>query len=595
MKKMAKMFLVLVGLFLLIGCSSKVELTVKFYVDSVLVDTQFVNKGGDVASSLNPTKEGYTFSGWDKELTNIQSDLEVNAVFEEIIYSYNVKFYDGDVALDHQVVVKNTGAIAPAALSKEGYNFTGWDKNFDNVVADMDIYATYSPITYTLNFYDGTNNLSLSPSSYTIEDLVTLPNPTKEGYTFDGWYETSSFTTRISSYLPGTIGNKNLYAKFDEIETDFVMPVGTFSFTVSAASPYSCTLGVGAPNTSRLQYDWASSDASVATISMYSTITPVGTGFCVISAIFKTDTNQKGYLLIRVAEGTIREATVEEVNDKTPYTVTFVDYDDSVIDTQTVLKGNNAVLPSAPLRDNYLFYGWDKTHLNIQLDTTIKATYIAGDYSFAGKKVTILGDSVSTYLGTMPTGYAYFYPYSTSGVGDVTQMWWMQLINKLGMELLINNSYSGTTVKSLYGNQTAGEIDSRLANCQVGSTTPDYIFVFMGLNDCRANVDLHEFTAAYTNMTNKLKTSYPNATIVLGKLTTGPFTTGYGDVAGYNNAISSIALLNNFGVIDFETAINVNNYSGLICDSVHPNLAGMNAMYAQALVDLLDYKNITIE
>ncbi len=496
MKRIIKNSFILIVLIFLVGCKtsrSNQEYTIKFYVDGILSETQFVHAGGDAISTLNPKKDGFTFVGWDKELVNIHSDLKVNAVFEAIVYKYNVWFYDGSLALDHQEVVKNQGAIAPHPPKREGYNFIGWDKNFDNVVADMDVYSTYSPITYTINYYEGENKLTLSPSSYTIEDVVTLVVPEKEGYIFDGWYESLDFEVRVSSYLLGTIGNKTLYAKFDEIE----------------------------------------------------------------------------------------------IEETTSYIVTFLDYDDSLIDTQTVIKGKNAKLPNAPLRSGYFFYGWDKSHINIQEDTTLKATYEAGEKSFVGKKVAIIGDDISTYLDTMVDGAPYLYPYKASGVSDVNHMWWMQLINKLGMELLINNSYSGSTVKAFKDNQMAGEKDFRIAKCQVEEELPDYIFVFMGLNDCRSNVDVHDFNNAYINMTNKLKAAYPTATIVLGTLITGPFTIGVGDVSGYNSAIRGIALVNDFGLIDFESAINANNYTGLICDGLYPNLAGMNALYDKALKDLI--------
>lgn len=599
MKKIMKVLLVIFSLFIITGCNAyKDDFTVKFFADNSLIETQYVSSGGDTVSPAAPSKDGYTFIGWDKDLTNITSDLDINAIFEKIIYTFNVKFYNDGVLLNSQVIEKNGNAIAPAAISKIGYNFTGWDKNFDNVVADMDIVAVFSPITYSITYYDGINKVSLSPATYTVEDLVTLPNPEKDGFLFEGWYDSSSFTNRVVSYFPGTIGNKSLYAKWEELETDFVMPVGSFTISLNQKTPnppaivYSCTLGAGSPDTSRLQYDWASSNDSVATVSSYSTIAPVSSGFTVISGTYKSDANKIGYLLIKVEAGVVREATAAEVNDKTTYAVTFLNFDDSVIEVQDVAQGRGALLPTTPPRPGYVFFGWDKSHLNIQAATSIKATYIVGDYSFAGKSVTILGDSVSTYLGTMPAGYQHFYPYSTSGVGDVNQMWWMQVINKLGMKLLINNSYSGTTVRSISGNQNAGEVDSRLEKCHVGNDKPDYIFVFMGVNDCRANVSLNDFTTSYTNMVTKLKNAYPQATLVLGTLTTGPFTTGYGDVAGYNSSIKSIALLNGYGVFDFESAININNYQGLICDSVHPNSLGMNALYTQALSDILYYKNI---
>ena len=59
-----------------------------------------------------------------------------------------------------------------------------------------------------------------------------------------------------------------------------------------------------------------------------------------------------------------------------PNTVTFVDWNNNVIDTQTVLSGNDATLPVAPTRPGYEFCGWSGSHQNIFSDTTVLAQYI---------------------------------------------------------------------------------------------------------------------------------------------------------------------------------------------------------------------------
>lgn len=71
-------------------------------------------------------------------------------------------------------------------------------------------YGTYS-ITYELN--GGKNNPS-NPSTYNIEDDVTLLAPTREGYTFDGWYTDSKLTEKTTGWAAGTTGDVVLYAKW---------------------------------------------------------------------------------------------------------------------------------------------------------------------------------------------------------------------------------------------------------------------------------------------------------------------------------------------------------------------------------------------
>ena len=59
----------------------------------------------------------------------------------------------------------------------------------------------------------------------------------------------------------------------------------------------------------------------------------------------------------------------------TTYTVRFLDWDNSVISTQTVTRGGNATPPPNPTRDGYTFSGWQGNYTNITADTDIIATY----------------------------------------------------------------------------------------------------------------------------------------------------------------------------------------------------------------------------
>lgn len=63
------------------------------------------------------------------------------------------------------------------------------------------------------------------------------------------------------------------------------------------------------------------------------------------------------------------------------YTVTFVDYDGTVLKTETVESGSAATAPAAPVREGYTFTGWDKTFDNITENTTVTATYESIKYT----------------------------------------------------------------------------------------------------------------------------------------------------------------------------------------------------------------------
>ena len=62
------------------------------------------------------------------------------------------------------------------------------------------------------------------------------------------------------------------------------------------------------------------------------------------------------------------------------------------------------------------------------------------------KKVSILGDSYSTFKGCNPEGYAPFYPDAHNDVKEVEQTWWSLYIQAKGYQLEKNNSWGGTTI-----------------------------------------------------------------------------------------------------------------------------------------------------
>lgn len=111
--------------------------------DGTVLSTQKVNNGASATAPESPTREGYTFVGWDKDFSNITFDLTVNALYE--INSYTVKFVDFDgTEIDTQTVLYGAFATAPESPTREGYKFAGWDKDFSNVTTDLIVTAQYA-------------------------------------------------------------------------------------------------------------------------------------------------------------------------------------------------------------------------------------------------------------------------------------------------------------------------------------------------------------------------------------------------------------------------------------------------------------------
>lgn len=150
----------------------------------------------------------------------------------------------------------------------------------------------------------------------------------------------------------------------------------------------------------------------------------------------------------------------------------------------------------------------------------INGASIDGSLKYKGKSLSILGDSISTFAGYIPSGNASYYP--NGDVLVVTDTWWKKLVDALGMTINVNNSWSGSLVTTNKGDSSAG--------CGVRAeslgTNPDVIIIWMGTNDFNNEVGLGTydgksdipsstttFREAYAIMLNKVLTTYPNAEV----------------------------------------------------------------------------------
>jgi hypothetical protein len=108
------------------------------------------------------------------------------------------------------------------------------------------------------------------------------------------------------------------------------------------------------------------------------------------------------------------------------------------------------------------------------------------------KKVSILGDSYSTFLGIIPNNYATFYPNNQNDVKEVEQTWWSLYINAKGYELEKNDSWGGTTICGTgYGGMDSSRSNFISRVDSLGS--PDIIFVFGGTNDAWARSPIGQY------------------------------------------------------------------------------------------------------
>ena len=146
--------------------------------------------GTAITAPEAPTREGYTFIGWDKAVpkTMPAENMTVTAKWE--INQYTIIF---DAAGGSKTTLISqdygTNITAPADPTREGYTFLGWDKEIPKTMPahNMTIKAKWKVNSYTITF-DTAGGSEIAPITQDYGTAITAPaDPTREGYTFIGW------------------------------------------------------------------------------------------------------------------------------------------------------------------------------------------------------------------------------------------------------------------------------------------------------------------------------------------------------------------------------------------------------------------------
>lgn len=269
-------------------------------------------------------------------------------------------------------------------------------------------------------------------------------------------------------------------------------------------------------------------------------------------------------------------------------------------------------------KDNALYVKEDATFFKYEIkdpesDEVIGYMFIEKNPKASSKPpkkeevVSILGDSISSYDGFIPSGYTPFYP--EKDITDPNKTWWEIMLTSTGYALGTNGSSGGC---ACVGDSTSEYITVASTNKRINALgdnkEPTKIIVYLGTNDllgsypigsndgntnvAEGNVD--NFSDAYTLILNKLKDRYPDAKIYCCTLATiytydsgsfAPAVNGNGDtVDSFNSVIKTIAGNKGATVIDLQSCgIDGSNVSTMLQDGVHPTVDGMK-LIANAVI-----------
>ena len=175
----------------------------------------------------NPTKKGYDFKGWyngTKKVTEIKKgskgNITLTAKWSKITYKITYKLAGGKKVKNPATYTVTTSTIKLQNPTKKGYEFVGWYNGSKKVTeikkgstGNLTLTAKWKIITYKITYKLGSGkNNSKNPKSYKVTtSTIKLQNPTRNGYTFKGWYNGSKKVTTIKK---GSIGNITLTAKW---------------------------------------------------------------------------------------------------------------------------------------------------------------------------------------------------------------------------------------------------------------------------------------------------------------------------------------------------------------------------------------------
>lgn len=156
-----------------------------------IVSAYSVSYNTKLSNVPNTNKPGYKFIGWEPNTTStIVEHTVFKATFEPIIYIVTWSGYtDGVLTQEYRY---DDNLIQPINPEKEGYTFTGWDKTIpEKVISNLSFNAKFTINKYEISYYisiDGEEGEPISSTTLTYNSTIPTKNkPSKSGYTFTEW------------------------------------------------------------------------------------------------------------------------------------------------------------------------------------------------------------------------------------------------------------------------------------------------------------------------------------------------------------------------------------------------------------------------
>ena len=332
--------------------TEKFKLT--YQVDGYEYKSVFIQAGEAITAEAEPTKDGYTFSGWSNIPTTMPAkNVTVTGTFTINKYKLVYKV-DGEDYKSYDVEY-GKAITAETAPTKEGYTFSGWSDIPETMPAkDVTITGSFSVNNYKLIYkVDGEDY-----KSYDVEYGSTITpeaEPTKDGYIFSGWSE-----------IPETMPAKDvtITGTFAVIMTP---PTGKSGLVYNGAALDLITAGSSIIGTMQYSLDGTT----------YATTIPQGTdaGSYTVYYRVKGDGNYSD-IAAQSLDVTIASKTVE--SPTITFSETSYTYDGTAIEPTVTVKDGGTMIPSTEYSVSYT------NNTNVGTATVTITDVEGGNYTVSG-------------------------------------------------------------------------------------------------------------------------------------------------------------------------------------------------------------------
>ena len=390
-----------------------------------------------------PTKVGYDFLGWYTDKTSGQKVVytkmpglsqNLYAHWKASTYTLVYNANGGNVEPASKIVTYDSAYGALVTPTRTGYTFNGWFTSLDggNEVTetmivktpnDHTIYAHWTANNYTVT-YDVNGGNSLNPSSKDVtydSTYGTLPDPTRDGYTFNGWFTSEDDGNRvISSTVVKTPNNHTIYAHWtaNTYTVNYSGNGATSGSTASSSHTYDVAKNLTANGYTKAYTVTFNHNYSGST-NTTRTATYTFNGWATSSGGEVEYTNSQSVTNLTSVDGGTVTLYAKWTSSEVNYTPTrtgyiFSGWYENSSCTGSRVDNNGAYTPTA---NKTLYAKWTAITYTIKYYQGNNST-IAGSTELSGTTSCTYDQNVTLqeYLGTAPSGWT-FVGWSTSQDG----------------------------------------------------------------------------------------------------------------------------------------------------------------------------------